>query len=115
MFPCLLIASLRTNRCISLPGATSHCPVLGMSRYNQVMIPFFSTIQSTDFFIYYYFFKVRNTNCTRGRITLRVDGRSRLADVKGCTKGYYTVFPFMMQAKYVSPHFLIPHSLLHDS
>jgi hypothetical protein len=44
---------------------------------------------------------VRNTNCSRGRITLRVDGRSRLADVKGCTKGYYTVFPFMMQAKYV--------------
>ncbi|XP_057374926.1 mucin-5AC-like [Daphnia carinata] len=43
--------------------------------------------------------KVRTTNCSRGRITLRVDGRSRLADVKGCTKGYFSVYPFLMQAK----------------
>lgn len=44
---------------------------------------------------------MRTTNCIRGRITLRVDGRSRLADVKGCTKGYFSVFPFLMQAKYI--------------
>ncbi len=32
---------------------------------------------------------------------MRVDVRSRLADVDGCTKGYYTVSPIMKEAKYM--------------
>jgi hypothetical protein len=32
---------------------------------------------------------------------MRVDVRSRLADVDGCTKGYYTVSPIMKEAKYL--------------
>lgn len=31
---------------------------------------------------------------------MRVDGRSRLPDVEGCTKGYLHVAPFMNQTKY---------------
>jgi hypothetical protein len=38
-------------------------------------------------------------NCSRARITLRVDGRSRLPDEEGCTKGYVRVSPFMKEAK----------------
>ncbi|EFX80455.1 hypothetical protein DAPPUDRAFT_224770 [Daphnia pulex] len=37
--------------------------------------------------------------CRRTRVTMRVDVRSRLADVDGCTKGYYTVSPIMKEAK----------------
>ncbi|EFX72521.1 hypothetical protein DAPPUDRAFT_254379 [Daphnia pulex] len=37
--------------------------------------------------------------CRRTRVTMRVDVQSRLADVDGCTKGYYTVTPIMKEAK----------------
>ncbi|XP_057375611.1 uncharacterized protein LOC130696547 [Daphnia carinata] len=40
-----------------------------------------------------------NPLCRRARVTMRVDVRSRLADVDGCTKGYYTVSPFMKEAR----------------
>ena len=52
--------------------------------------------------------KVPNKKCGLARITMRVDGRSRLPDVDGCTKGYYHVYPFMKEAKYVHilPRFL---------
>ncbi|KAI9554661.1 hypothetical protein GHT06_019934 [Daphnia sinensis] len=40
-----------------------------------------------------------NPLCRRARVTMRVDVRSRLADVEGCTKGYYTVSPFMKEAR----------------
>lgn len=38
-------------------------------------------------------------NCRRGRVTMRMDGRSRLAQEDRCTKGYYRVSPFMKEAK----------------
>jgi hypothetical protein len=42
-----------------------------------------------------------STLCRRTRVTMRVDVRSRLADVDGRTKGYYTVTPIMKEAKYL--------------
>lgn len=41
-------------------------------------------------------------NCRRGVVTMRINKRSRLADVDGCTKGYYRVSPFMKETKYYS-------------
>ncbi|KAI9554659.1 hypothetical protein GHT06_019932 [Daphnia sinensis] len=38
-------------------------------------------------------------NCRRGRVTMRMDGRSRLAQEDRCSKGYYRVSPFMKEAK----------------
>uniref|UniRef100_A0A0P5JVM9 Uncharacterized protein n=1 Tax=Daphnia magna TaxID=35525 RepID=A0A0P5JVM9_9CRUS len=38
-------------------------------------------------------------NCGLARITMRIDGRSRLPDVRGCADGYYAVYPFMKQVK----------------
>ncbi|XP_032786141.2 uncharacterized protein LOC116923733 [Daphnia magna] len=38
-------------------------------------------------------------NCRRGVVTMRINKRSRLADVDGCTKGYYRVSPFMKETK----------------
>ncbi|XP_046636389.1 uncharacterized protein LOC124315074 [Daphnia pulicaria] len=38
-------------------------------------------------------------NCRRGRVTMRMDGRSRLATEDRCSKGYYRVSPFMKEAK----------------
>jgi hypothetical protein len=38
-------------------------------------------------------------NCRRGVVTMRINKRSRLADVDGCSKGYYRVSPFMKEAK----------------
>nr|CAH0107129.1 unnamed protein product [Daphnia galeata] len=38
-------------------------------------------------------------NCRRGVVTMRINKRSRLVDVDGCTKGYYRVSPFMKEAK----------------
>ncbi|XP_046453639.1 uncharacterized protein LOC124201191 [Daphnia pulex] len=43
--------------------------------------------------------KVPSKNCSLARITLRVDGRSRLPDVVGCAGGFYRVYPFMKEAK----------------
>lgn len=37
--------------------------------------------------------------CRRARVTMRLDLRSRLADVDGCRKGYFTVSPIMKEAK----------------
>ncbi len=34
---------------------------------------------------------------------MRINKRSRLVDVDGCTKGYYRVSPFMKEAKYNRP------------
>ncbi|KAK4004147.1 hypothetical protein OUZ56_005892 [Daphnia magna] len=50
-------------------------------------------------------------NCSRARITMRVDGRSRLPDEEGCAKGYIRVSPFMKEAKicgrvnYIQPYY----------
>ncbi|XP_057375617.1 mucin-2-like [Daphnia carinata] len=50
-------------------------------------------------------------NCSRARITMRVDGRSRLPDEEGCSKGYIRVSPFMKEAKicgrvnYIQPYY----------
>ncbi|KAI9554666.1 hypothetical protein GHT06_019939 [Daphnia sinensis] len=38
-------------------------------------------------------------NCRRGLVTMTINKRSRLAEVEGCTKGYYRVSPFMKEAK----------------
>ncbi|XP_046441852.1 uncharacterized protein LOC124192539 [Daphnia pulex] len=43
-------------------------------------------------------FTVQHDDCRRARLTMRVDGRSRLPDVDGCSKGYYTVSPNMRGA-----------------
>ncbi|XP_057375620.1 uncharacterized protein LOC130696554 [Daphnia carinata] len=43
--------------------------------------------------------KVNYNKCRRARITMRMDGRSRLADAEGCTKGHFTVSPFMKRVK----------------
>ena len=52
-----------------------------------VLFTFFTLIQQVD------------KNCRRGRVTMRMDGRSRLASEHRCTKGYYRVSPFMKEAK----------------
>ncbi|XP_046653352.1 uncharacterized protein LOC124344005 [Daphnia pulicaria] len=44
-------------------------------------------------------FTVQHDGCRRARLTMRVDGRSRLPDVDGCSKGYYTVSPNMRGAR----------------
>jgi hypothetical protein len=41
-------------------------------------------------------------NCRRGLVTMTINKRSRLAEVDGCTKGYYRVSPFMKEAKYIT-------------
>ncbi|XP_059351419.1 mucin-2-like [Daphnia carinata] len=38
-------------------------------------------------------------SCGLARITMRIDGRSRLPDVRGCADGYYAVYPFMKQVR----------------
>ena len=38
-------------------------------------------------------------NCRRGRITMKMDERSRLADDSRCSRGYIRVSPFMKEAK----------------
>ncbi|KAK4004152.1 hypothetical protein OUZ56_005897 [Daphnia magna] len=43
--------------------------------------------------------KVNDRKCRRARITMRMDGRSRLADAEGFTKGHFTVSPFMKRSK----------------
>ncbi|KAK4004143.1 hypothetical protein OUZ56_005888 [Daphnia magna] len=40
-----------------------------------------------------------NKICRRARITMKVDGRSRLPDVEGCVKGYLHISPFMNQTR----------------